>query len=139
VSTTPVPSETIAAQPSLARELLGGAIAAAIAVACLLPPLLHLVTGPLGPCIGGFVVAQRLKPETHGRAVIAATLGITLAALGAAVAFVISKLGGPDGPPDWFPTGAQIALILGGVAVYAAVLGAIGAAFGARSAGRDAR
>jgi len=52
-STTPVPA---ASTPG--RELLAGLIGAAIAVACVLPPLIHLLTGPLGALIGGFVVAN---------------------------------------------------------------------------------
>jgi hypothetical protein len=119
-------------ESSIARQALGGAIAMGIALACVLPPLVHIVTGPLGPCIGAFVVAQRLKPDARGCAVIAATLGLGFGVLGAAAAAAIVGFAGPSGPPDWFPDGASIGLILGGVMAYAAALGAAGAAFGAR-------
>jgi hypothetical protein len=125
-------------QPSsLARELLAGLVAAAIALAGFLPPLVHFVTGPFGPLIGGFIVAQRVKPGARGCAIIALTIGVALAAVGGLVAFAI--VAGSDGkPPDWFPAPDSIALILAGVALYASLLGAAGAAFGARHAKADA-
>jgi len=118
---------------SLVRPLLGGVVAAAIALGCIMPPLVHIVTGPLGPAIGGFVVSQRLKPDSRGLALIAGMLGLTLASvLGGAAALVASRYG--DGSlPDWFPTMGQIGAIAGGVFVYGTGLGAIGAGFGARS------
>jgi len=112
-------------------------LAAAIALICVLPPLLHIVTGPLGPFIGGFVVGHHLKPEARGRAIIGATLGICLAGLGAAAAAAVANLSGPKGPPDWFPSTDQLGAVLGLVGVYAAALGAAGAAFGARGRTSD--
>jgi hypothetical protein len=134
VAATAVPdaSEQHAAGGTLARQALGGAIATAIALACVLPPLVHIVTGPLGPFIGAFVVAQRLEPDPRGCAVIAATLGLSFGLLGAAAAALVAGLSGPSGPPDWFPDTATVALIVGGMAAYAAALGGAGAAVGAR-------
>jgi hypothetical protein len=131
------PATAPAEQESLARELLAGLVAAAIALGCFLPPLVHFISGPLGPAIAGFIVAQRVKPGTRGIAVIAGTLGVTLAGLLALVATAIVKLSDSGKPPDWFPATDQLALILAGVAVYAAALGAIGTAFGARHAKAD--
>jgi len=127
--TSPEPQPSSA---SRARQALGGAIAAAIALACVLPPLVHFVTGPLGPFIGAFVVAQRLKPDARGCAIIAAVLGLAFGALGATAAAAIAGLSGPSGPPDWFPETSSVALILCGVTAYAAALGAAGAAVGTR-------
>ena len=120
------------APSSLARYVLGGAIAAAIAFACFLPPLVHFVTGPLGPFIGSFIVAQRFKPDGRGCAIIAGTVGLAFAVLGGLAATAVVAFAGPKGPPDWFPPTATLALILGGVALYAAALGGVGAAVGAR-------
>jgi hypothetical protein len=122
---------------SLVRELLAGLVAAAIALACFLPPLVHFISGPLGPAIAGFIVAQRVKPGARGVAVIAGTLGLTLAGFFAIIATAIVELSDSGKPPDWFPATDQLALILAGVAVYAAALGAIGTAFGARHAKAD--
>lgn len=131
MSQEPLPPEVPAAT-SIALESLGGVIAALIALGCLLPPLLHFVTGPLGPFIGGFVVGNHLKPEARGRAIIGATLGICLAGLGGAIASAIVSFSGRDHLPEWFPSSDQIGLVLGLVAIYAGLLGAAGAAFGAR-------
>lgn len=134
---TPDPSPATAPPTSIARELIGGMLAAAIALVCFLPPLLHLVTGPLGPFIGGFVVGQHLKPEGRGRAIIAVTLGVCLAGLGAAAASVVASVSGPKGPPDWFPSADQLGAVLGVVGLYGAALGAAGAAVGARGRAND--
>lgn len=118
---------------SVARELLGGLVAAAIALAGFLPPLVHFVTGPLGPFIGAFVVAQRVRPGARGCAIIGATLGAAFAGVGAALAAALGGLGSGS-PPEWFPAGDLLGAILGGVAAYTAGLGVAGATFGARFA-----
>jgi hypothetical protein len=128
----PASGETPSAPQAFSRQVLGGGIAAAIALACFLPPLVHFVTGPLGPLLGAFIVAQRLRPDARGCLVIAATLGLAFAVLGAAGATAVVAFAGPSGPPDWFPDTSALALILAGVAAYAAALGGAGAALGAR-------
>jgi hypothetical protein len=120
-----------APEASVTRELLGGGVAAAIAIAGFLPPLVHFVTGPLGPFIGAFVVAQRVKPGVRGCAIIALTLGAVFASVGAAVATAFGGFGSSS-PPDWLPAREVLGAILGGVAAYAVVLGGAGAAFGTR-------
>ena len=42
---------------TLGQDVKAGLMAMGIAVLCLLPPGIHFVTGPLGPAIGGFLVA----------------------------------------------------------------------------------
>lgn len=121
-------------EPSIGREVIGGLIAAAIALGCVLPPLLHLLTGPLGPLIGGAVVGHHLRPGARGRVVIGLTSGAALAGLGAAVIAAISA-SGADGLPDWFPSMDSIGVVLGGIFVYATALGAAGSALGARIKG----
>jgi hypothetical protein len=116
---------------SVARELLGGVVATGIALACLLPPMVHFLTGPLGPFIGAFVVARRLEPRARGRAIIAVTLGASFAGVGAAVAAAIGGLES-GAAPDWFPSRDVLGAILAGMAVYATSLGAAGAVFAER-------
>ena len=41
----------------IASALLG----VTISVACLLPPVVHFITGPLGPFIGGYFAGSRIK------------------------------------------------------------------------------
>jgi hypothetical protein len=117
---------------SIAREIVGGLIAAGIALGCVLPPLLHILTGPLGPLIGGAVVGHHLRPGARGRIVIGVTLGVFLAGLGTAATAAVRAYGGVDGAPDWFPSVDSIGVVLGGVFVYATALGAAGSALGAR-------
>jgi len=123
-----------APDPSIGRELLAGVVGAGVALVCFLPPLIHFASGPLGPAIGGFVAAHWVRPGGRGRALIALTIGTTLAALGGAVAFAIVR----SGAPSWFPSTDALGAILGGVAAYSALLGAIGAGFGVRFADKRA-
>jgi hypothetical protein len=128
------PATASAQEPTVARELLAGVVGAGVALVCLMPPLVHILTGPLGPAIGGFVAARWVKPGDRGRAVIALTVGATLAGLVGAVAFAIIRA---EGAPSWFPSVAALGGILVGVAVYGAGLGAVGVSLGMR-AGKQA-
>lgn len=124
--------------PSVLQLLLGGALAALIALACVLPPLLHIVTGPLGPAIGGFVVAQRLRPDGNRVLLLASALGITLATLATGTAaFVITSFGYL--PPEGSSLPSLLALLAGGAFVYGTGLGALGASLGTRSGSKDAK
>jgi hypothetical protein len=121
---------------SLLRPLAGGVVAALIALACILPPLVHIATGPLGPAIGGFVVAQRVRPDSRGIALLAGSLGLTLAGLfGGGMALAVRHLG--QARPDWFPSPDLLGAIAGGVWLYGTALGALGASLGARSKGKE--
>lgn len=110
------------------REIGFGIVGGVVAVACFLPPLLHFVTGPLGPLIGGFLAAQQVKPGPRGRAIIVACVGLVLAGIATIVALAIKAFAGSGGPPDWFPSGDSLALILTGVWLYATALAAAGVA-----------
>ena len=124
-------------EPStLAAELLGGLVGAAIAIGCVLPPVLHLVTGPLGPLIGGFVAASRINPRTRGRAIIAVTVGTLLAGAVGAVASVIAALSpstpaAGSGIQNWLTgvvAGPALVSVLAIVWAYATALAAVGTA-----------
>lgn len=53
-----------------------------IAAACFLPPVLHFITGPLGPAIGGYFAGHKFR-VTPGQAVIVGVIvGITVGILG---------------------------------------------------------
>jgi hypothetical protein len=118
-------------QSTLGGEVVSGLLGAGVAMACVLPPLLHLVTGPLGPFIGGFVAANRSKPGLRGRFIIAATIGTAVAGLVGVAAQVLTSLAGRSSLPSWFPAPGTLAAILVGVWIYATVLGAVGAAVSA--------
>jgi hypothetical protein len=60
--------------------VLGALIAFLVSVACLLPPGIHFVTGPIGPAIGGYVAGSRLKLNGAESAVVGLAMGIAIAA-----------------------------------------------------------
>ncbi len=113
--------------PSLARELASGFIGAGVSVACILPPILHLVTGPLGPLIGGFVAANRVTAHTRARVVVALTIALVLSGFVGTALTVASSLAAPGELPDWFPSShARIGAIAGVIFAYAGVLAGVG-------------
>jgi hypothetical protein len=117
-----------AAKSTLPREILAGVIGGGVTLVCFLPPILHFVTGPLGPLIGGFVAAKQVPPSTRARIVIAAVAG---AGIGALAATAVAIIGGLDGPrPTWLPGTETLALIVLGVAVYTMALCALGVTLG---------
>lgn len=51
-------------------------IGAGVAFLCLLPPILHFITGPLSPAIGGFVGGMQLPGRRPSLATIAGMAGV---------------------------------------------------------------
>jgi hypothetical protein len=123
---------------TLGSELLAGMLGAGVALACVLPPILHFVTGPLGPLIGGFVAASRSKPGPRGQAIIAFTVGSGLAGLVATAATVLVSLAGRSQLPSWFPSQATLSAILAGVWLYGVALAGVGTAISRAFARRPA-
>lgn len=113
---------------TLPGELLAGVLGAGVAVVCVAPPIVHLVTGPLGPFIGGFVAASHARPGARGRFVIAVTIATGLSSILAIALGVLLSFAVPSDFPDWFPSRPALAGILAGIWLYAAVLAASGAA-----------
>ena len=74
------PSRTGArAPPRSDRRSLPESWEAVIATVCVVPPVVHLIVGPFGPFLGGFIAANRVNPGTRGRIIIAALVGSGLA------------------------------------------------------------
>lgn len=111
---------------TVGAELIAGLLGAGIAIGCVLPPIVHLVTGPLGPLIGGFIAANRAKPGPRGQAIIAVMVGTGVAGLMAIAATVLVGLAGRSQLPDWFPSSGTLGAVLAGVWLYGAVLAGIG-------------
>jgi len=120
-----VPSSTVGA------EIGSGLLGAGIALGCLLPPLLHLITGPLGPLFGGFVAANRVRPGPRSVAIIAVTVGTVISGFVGTVATIVSNLtgGGRELPSFLEPLvkGPALLAIVGVVWVYGAAMAAGGA------------
>jgi hypothetical protein len=121
-------TETAVHEPesTLGGEFVAGLLGAAIAVGCVLPPLLHLVTGPLGPLIGGFVAANRVQPRARGRVIIACTVGTALAGALAVGARVFVGLVGRSELPKWFPSSGTLGAIVCLAWLYAVGMSAVG-------------
>jgi hypothetical protein len=115
-------------ETSVGSEVVAGLIGAGVALACILPPLLHLVTGPLGPFIGGFVAANRGQPGARGRAIIALVVGSATAGILGSAGAALFLLGSPSDFPDWLPSPPVLGAILAGVWLYGIALAAAGTA-----------
>jgi protein-S-isoprenylcysteine O-methyltransferase Ste14 len=133
-------AKSLPAPPStLGAELASGLLGAGVAIACVLPPIVHLVTGPLGPLIGGFVAANRVRVGARGRAIIAVTVGTSVAGLMAVAATVLVGLAGRSQLPEWFPAQGTLTALLCGVWLYAAILATIGTAISDAFARKESR
>jgi hypothetical protein len=107
------------------RALLGGLIGAGVAVLCLIPPVVHFVSGPLGPLIGGAIGGVRARASGLHALVIGLTVGVVLAVAVPALAVLLQAL-----LPVRFPEEALVFVGLG-VFVYSTLLGWLGALIGA--------
>ena len=106
---------------ALGDALTNGLLGAAIAFLCILPPVVHFVSGPLGPAIGGMVAGYRTRATGAVIPVVGLTVGVGMA-LGVAV------LGGVLGallPMEL--SGGAVAIFAVVAFLYGTLLGAIGA------------
>ncbi|GIW11535.1 MAG: hypothetical protein KatS3mg061_2592 [Dehalococcoidia bacterium] len=119
--------------PRTGNPFAAGLIALAIVVACILPPILHFVTGPLGPFIGGLVAGSRVSGRPRELAIIALTVGVGLAlftgGIGGLWVAVASSLPAASAPTLSWPVLAEVSA---GLLVYGALLAGLGAALAAR-------
>ena len=114
------------------RAVLGALLGLGVALLCLIPPIVHFVTGPLSPLIGGLVGAGALRVPPGQAVVMGVLLGLLLSVpVGVAYALTYPF-------PNLLPDGARGVLLLVGVglALYGASLGTVGALLGSRRAMR---
>lgn len=120
-------SKTPPEESSVGRELASGLIGAVVSLCCLFPPILHLVTGPLGPFIGGFVAANRVRSTPRARIVVALTIATALAGFVGTGVSIAAKIAAPNELPDWFPTTPpKIAVLAVIIWTYAGTLATLG-------------
>jgi hypothetical protein len=113
--------------------LKGAFIGIGIVVACLLPPILHFLTGPLGPFIGGFVAGTKTRATPQQAIGIGLAMGLVIATL-LSVGLVIATL-------LFVALSSRIDLgmlrfVSPGLFVYVAALGTTGAMVGGHVASR---
>jgi hypothetical protein len=115
-------------EPStLPSEIIAGFIGAGVSLGCLLLPILHFVTGPLGPALGGFVAANRVRQSARSRAIVALTVATCLALLVGTALTIVNHVAAPNELPEWFPTSApKIGALVAVVWAYAAVMATVG-------------
>lgn len=112
---------------SIASEIFAGIVGAGVSLGCLLPPILHLVTGPLGPAIGGFVAANKVRQSARAQLIVAVTIATALASFVGGAVSLAAHVAAANELPDWFPTTAGKIIGLSSVVfLYAGVLSTIG-------------
>jgi hypothetical protein len=104
-----------------------------ISLVCLLPPLVHFVTGPLGPVIGGWIAGSKHRAEPEQALGIGVLMGLFMVFPVGAV-LVVDKLA--PSLNSWVES--DILTIIGIVIlVYTTVLGSVGAMVGGYMASRE--
>ena len=99
-----------------------------VSLLCIAPPVIHFVTGPLGPFIGGWIAGSRTKSSLEQSMVIGFIMGFFMT-FPVLIVMVVSRLNVND---EATIDGILLILIGLGVLWYTTVLGAIGAALGGR-------
>jgi hypothetical protein len=119
---------TVESEPAstFGKNVLAGLLGVGVAFFCFVPPILHFITGPLAPGIGGFVAGTRTGATGDDIWIIGATIGVGLAVMLGIAAFVISGIVGGR------PLPGLGALVSGGALIYGTLLGTLGAFFGGR-------
>ena len=108
--------------------------AVVISLACLLPPLIHFVTGPLGPLIGGWFAGSKTQASQSQAVILGLLMGLIVAFI-LALLLVVSMM-----IPALMPKIelAMIGIVILGVISYTIMLGSIGALLGGYMVRRSA-
>jgi hypothetical protein len=116
------------------RLLKAAVIAAGVAIACVVPPIVHFVSGPLGPAIGGFVAGVRLQCEFNLAVVLGALEAVVFTVSGTLIALAATVL-----TPGLLPTVNWYVAAIGAVVIFLYVfwLGTLGAWAGGAMARRS--
>ncbi len=109
-------------------------LAAAVALACVLPPIVHFVSGPLGPGIGAFVAGLNLRCDFNRAAALGAVEAVVFVVAASIIAFAASIFS-----PGLLPSVNWIVTLVGGLVVFLYVfwLGTMGAWAGGAMARRS--
>tara|TARA_B100001964_G_C13944415_1_gene470441 strand:+ start:238 stop:603 length:366 start_codon:yes stop_codon:yes gene_type:complete len=97
-----------------------------IAIVMLLPPIIHFITGPIGPLIGGFVAGTKIKAMPSQAILIGLFMGIFMITPTIVVALVSSVF------EAILPAAVRQGLVFVAIiaVVYTAVFGSVGAVVG---------
>ena len=105
-----------------------------VSVLCLLIPLVHFVSGPLAPLIGGWFAGNSAKAEPGQAAGIGLLMGVLMAIPAVAAPRVVEALA------PYLMSWADDSMLLAigvGLPLYTALLGVAGAVIGGRMAAKS--
>ena len=105
-----------------------------VSVLCLLIPLVHFVSGPLAPLIGGWFAGNSAKAEPGQAAGIGLLMGVLMAIPAVAAPRVVEALA------PYLMSWADDSMLLAigvGLPLYTALLGVAGAVIGGRMASKS--
>ena len=105
-----------------------------VSVLCLLIPLVHFVSGPLAPLIGGWFAGNNAKAEPGQAAGIGLLMGVLMAIPAVAAPRVVDALA--PFLMSWADDGMMLAIGIG-LPLYTALLGTAGALIGGRMAAKS--
>jgi len=110
---------------SVSQVVKATVMAVVISILCLLPPIVHFVTGPLGPAIGGYLAGSRMKLSGGQAAFLGLVIGVVVGALAPIIFVTIGNL----------DLSTMVLIFFGGfAAIYAMILSGAAAYFGGNSA-----
>ena len=105
-----------------------------VAILCTVPPLIHFISGPLGPFIGGWIAGSRSKASPEQ----SLTIGVLMGALVLGPVLLIAKFGSSISPIEDLNMDTTLGLFIGlGITFYVAILGAIGSAIAGHMANKS--
>ena len=110
------------------RALRAALLGLGIAFALLLPPLVHFVTGPLSPAIGGYIVGSRERVNPAHGILIGVIMGAAMAIIaGIAVLIGVAVVASTPNLALQFSADKAIAIaaLITGYATVTASLGAV--------------
>ena len=107
----------------------GALIGFGLSILLLLIPIVHFITGPLGPLIGGYVGGGVVRAAPHQALGIGLLMGLFMAAPVLLIALALQSL------EVWEAGQGLLTSVAGILAIWAGVFGAVGAYFGGRAGG----
>ena len=114
--------------------LKGALIGFGVALLMLLPPILHFLTGPLGPVVGGFFGGSRARVSLVGAIGVGLLMGLFM------VAPMVGLIALDSAAEVILPQGVRDVLVYVAmvIVIYTGFMGAIGAAIGGHLARQQA-
>jgi len=105
-----------------------------VSFVCAIPPIIHFVTGPIGPALGGFIAGGRSEASGSDALLIGGGMSLCWGTLVVFASVVLYLLASSVDPRMFGEILAKVPIALVIIMVYAAVMGTIGALIGGHQA-----